>query len=290
MEPTLPTELAGPTGRSGVVNSISGGWYESCSGALAAYDVPLLEAVEIKPEATVLSLDGGAGGLTLEVARRAFAGRVLGLSPSDELMRLAVASARRADLRNLAFLHANPETYPFAERCFDVQIGRDGACCFANPIDAFGNLASALRPGGRLAFLAWQPAERNEWVSSIAAALGVDHSFPVQRGNLRAPFSFDEPAPLRAVLEAAGLEHVAVTPVEAPMMFGSNVEEAIAFIITGFRWGRRPGRYREPREELAALREDVAGHNDRGVRYGSAAWLVTAVNPRGPESSPNPPV
>lgn len=278
VEPTLPAVR--PAGWNGPVSTSGSGWYEQFDSSFSAYDAPLLDAAEIDLGATVLSLGCGAGRLTRELARRAFAGRVLGLDPSGEVMRLAAAGARHEDLRNVAFLCADAQSYPFAENCFDVQVSRHGACCFANPSEAFGNLTSALRPGGRLVFLAWQPAERNEWVASISAAMGVEQSFPVYTGGARTLVYFNEPAPLRAVLESAGLQRVRATPVEAPVMLGRDVEEAMAFIATGFRWNSSHLGDRDAHESLAALRADVEAHNERGVRYGSAAWIVTAVRPR----------
>jgi hypothetical protein len=38
---------------------------------------------------------------------------------------------------------------------------------FADPVAAFTNIGCALRPGARMALLAWQGPERNEWYSEI---------------------------------------------------------------------------------------------------------------------------
>ncbi|MQA13973.1 MAG: hypothetical protein GEV09_07300 [Pseudonocardiaceae bacterium] len=42
-------------------------------------------------------------------------------------------------------------------------MSRFGVIFFDDPTAAFANIARALRPGGRLAFLCWQDVARNEW-------------------------------------------------------------------------------------------------------------------------------
>ena len=77
---------------------------------------------------------------------------------------------------------------------------------FADPVAAFRNLATALRPGGTVVFVAWAGAEHNPWFSlPLAAAverLGPpEPAFPDAPG----PLAFRDVDRVTAILGAAGL-------------------------------------------------------------------------------------
>jgi hypothetical protein len=42
---------------------------------------------------------------------------------------------------------------------------------FGDAPTAFSNIARAMRPGGRLVMLSWQPLQRNEWISTFRQGL-----------------------------------------------------------------------------------------------------------------------
>src|SRR5699024_12080336 len=65
-------------------------------------------------------------------------------------------------------------SFPAGE--FDLAISRFGTMFFADPVAAFGNVARALRPGGRLVMLVWQAREHNEW----AVARSEEHTSELQ--------------------------------------------------------------------------------------------------------------
>ena len=90
---------------------------------------------------------------------------------SAHMIDVARRRAASEGLPNARFLHADAQLHPFPPGGFDVVISRTGAMFFGDPPAAFGNLARALRPGGRLALLTWQPAARNEWFGAFWTAL-----------------------------------------------------------------------------------------------------------------------
>jgi SAM-dependent methyltransferase len=67
-------------------------------------------------------------------------------------------------------VQADAQVYLFDPQAFDVAISRTGAMFFGDPVAAFANVARALRPGGRLALLVWQPKPRNAWAVELTAA------------------------------------------------------------------------------------------------------------------------
>ena len=54
----------------------------------------------------------------------------------------------------------------------DVCISCFGVMFFAGPVAAFTSIGRALRPGARMALLAWQAPERNQWYSETGQAIG----------------------------------------------------------------------------------------------------------------------
>jgi ubiquinone/menaquinone biosynthesis C-methylase UbiE len=98
----------------------------------------------------------GCGFSSRQAARLAASATVLGVDLSGPMIDHARRRSIDEGLTNTEFLQADAQVYPFAPRSFDVAISRFGAMFFGDPVAAFTNVAAALRPGGRLALLAWQ--------------------------------------------------------------------------------------------------------------------------------------
>jgi len=136
----------------------------------------------------------------------------------------------------------------------------------------------ALRPGGRMSLLVWQPAADNEWFLDISTALSGGRQFPAPPPEAPGPFSLGDPDRARARIEAGGFEDIAFTGVREPMGFGPDADTAYDFIVGLLSWMLEglddAGRARA----LGELRSAVAAHEgEDGVHFGSAMWLVTAV-------------
>ena len=57
------------------------------------------------------------------------------------------------------------------EAPFDLAVSRFGVMFFADPDAAFANIASNLRPGGRLVFACWRALRENEWAAKPLNAI-----------------------------------------------------------------------------------------------------------------------
>ena len=71
-------------------------------------------------------------------------------------------------------------------RCrVDLVVSRFGVMFFEDPVAAFTNVRRAIAPGGRLAFVCWQPLLANEWmtVPALAAAEHVPLPDPPRPGH-----------------------------------------------------------------------------------------------------------
>lgn len=84
-----------------------------------------------------------------------------------------------------------------------------GVMFFDEPLAAFRNIHSSLRPGGRLTFACWQSADANPWFFAHALAEFVPPAPPPAPGKSpTGPFTLADPVETRALLEAAGFTRV----------------------------------------------------------------------------------
>ena len=180
-------------------------------------------------------------------------------------------------LGNLSYELADAQVHPFDPASFDVAISRFGTMFFSDPAAAFVNIAAALRPGARLVLLVWQERERNEWMGAINAALGEAATPP--RSDLD-PFSLGDADATAGLLEDAGFEEVHFEDVHEPVLYGHDLEDALAF-IRGFQ-GTTEALARMSDADAALTVERVramlAAHRteELGVALDSRSWLVTA--------------
>ncbi|GAB3974463.1 class I SAM-dependent methyltransferase [Plantactinospora veratri] len=240
----------------------------------------LLTAAAIEPEDRVLDIGCGTGGTTRLAARLAARGRVLGVDLSAPMLDLARTAAASAGLRNVEFTRGDVQVFPFPDGGFDVAISQFGIMFFADPVAAFGNVRHALRPGGRLAFVCPRDMVDNPWYVAPISAL---HRQPdPYRLPDSAMFSLADPARLVEVLGGAGFTDVRPRPVDAPMAFGADADEAAdGFLGSGpvlavLQQDGGPS-VEAAREILVETLRPYEGPD--GVRIPGAHWLVTAVRP-----------
>jgi SAM-dependent methyltransferase len=238
-----------------------------------------LATVPVGEGDSVLDIGCGTGKSTRTVARLAARGSVLGVDLSSQMLQRARAAVAEAGLDNVAFEQADAQVHPFDAESFDLAISSFGAMFFDDPVAAFGNVRRALRPGGRLALLAWQPLAANEWLVAVRTALAVGRTLPEPPTGLPGPFGLADPDHCRTVLGKAGYDDVQIEPVHARMSFGDDAETAYAFLSSG---GMARGLTQDldpATRQLAldALRTTLTAHDTGdGVRFGAAAWRITA--------------
>ena len=258
--------------------------------ASAAFDASLLEAAGIGAADRVLDVGCGAGTSTRAAARAAPDGHVTGIDLSAPLLAEARRRSAAAGLTNTTFLQGDAQVHPFEPASFDVAVSRFGAMFFGDPVAAFTNLARALRPGGRLAMLSWQPLARNEWLLVLRRVLAAGRPLPEPPGDAPGPFGLSDAGHVRRVLAAAGFGSVRLAEVPGVARLGADAEDAFEFVsglglTRGLLGGLDDGARRAALDDLRAVLAEHATPD--GVLFGATAWLVTARRPTvGPGSSP----
>ena len=246
---------------------------ERFDAGVAEYHDRLLAAAAIEKTANVLDIGCGAGKTTRDAARLADEGAALGVDLSARMIELARRKAERENLRNVTFAQADAQVYPFQERQFDVAISRHGAMFFVDPDAAFNTIANALRAGGRLVLLTWRST--NNWMTNFRTILAAGRELPAQ--GKPGPASLSDPADVRKLLSGNGFRDIELRELNEPMYFGADVEDACEFISGQLSALTRDLDDVTKNKALDDLRDDMAKHIDeKGVRYDSAAWLITA--------------
>ena len=227
----------------------------------------------------VLDVGCGCGQSSRDAARRAVDGSVLGVDLSASMVAEAARRAAAEGLTNVEFRQADAQVHAFEAAAFDIAISRYGSMFFADRPAAFSNIASGLRPGGRLALLVWQSLDKNEWIMVARDSLAAGRDLPMPPPGAPGPAAMADPDDTRAMLTTAGFTAVEFESIEAPMSFGNDAEDAYAFvggigIVKGLSEGLDP----EARADgHRRLKEALRAHEtDDGVCFASASWLITA--------------
>jgi SAM-dependent methyltransferase len=253
--------------------------HKAFEASLARYQPAFLSAAAIQRGDRVLDVGCGTGVSTRAAALLASEGGAVGVDLSSEMIDVARRLAEHDGLTNVVFEHADAQVHPFEAEGFDIAISRTGAMFFGDPQAAFGNFRRSLKRGGRLILLTWRRGELQEWTRSFSEAL-TGRPPPAPAPGAPGPFSLSDPDHVRALLERSGFTQVALTAVSETTTYGRTVQDAHALLVGLFGWmleGQQPS---QRAASVEALRATLAAHEtDDGIRFGSAAWLVTARRP-----------
>ena len=125
----------------------------------AERDVPLLaDVLEIKPGMTVADVGAGFGAMSIVLSKRLGpSGRVLSTDIGANQLRTLREAVTREQLTNMTVIEGAPASTNLPDACCDAIFMRD---VYHHITDVAGfnrSLASALRPGGRLAIIDFEP-------------------------------------------------------------------------------------------------------------------------------------
>ena len=246
---------------------------------LQSHNGPLLRACAIRSQEHVLDIGCGTGQTTRAAARCAASGSALGIDITEIMVARARERAAAEGLHNVRFEHSDAQVHAFPPRYFDIAISRYGTMFFADPIAAFRNICSALRPNGRLVMMVWQAHDINEWSVAVHQALAPYYS---SKPSAEEHFSLADAGTVEHILGAAGFVDVKFIDVREPVYYGANVDAAVEW-VRGFRFVRDILQ----RLDVAAntrvlehLRETLARYaSENGVWIDAREWIAIAERP-----------
>lgn len=237
---------------------------------LSPLGLAAMDALSPRPGEVILDVGCGAGQSVLQLAARVGRqGRVIGVDIARPLLDLA--RARADGLGQVSFIEADAAALDLPDAAVDGLFSRFGVMGFGDPAAAFANFQRMIRPGGRLAFVCWRAFAENE----------LDH-LPLRAAGLGSrldptPFSFEDPAHIRAVLLAAGFTEVAIQAHDQPVSSGDL--EAMATVL--LKVGPLGKILREAPDLRAAAEPRVraalaSGDPGAPVALNAATWIVSA--------------
>ncbi|WP_137701094.1 class I SAM-dependent methyltransferase [Marimonas lutisalis] len=175
----------------------------------------MLDTADIVSADRVIDIGCGTGASSIEAARRAPAGKVLGVDISDPLLARAAKRAKAVGVQNASFLLADAQTYDFPPQQFDVLVSRLGMSFFSDTVAALKNLSNAMSDHGRMFFVCWASVAKNPWFDIPKKAaeerLGAH---PKGDPNSPGPTAFQDCERVANLMDQAGVSSIEARPVE----------------------------------------------------------------------------
>jgi SAM-dependent methyltransferase len=239
----------------------------------------LFEAAAIASNDAVLDIGCGTGATTRDAARRASAGRALGVDLSSEMLALARKQAVDEGVSNVEFEQADAQVEPFAPASFDIAISRYGVMFFSDPVGAFTNIVRAMKPDGRIVMAVWRALSEQEWFAEFTGAVAMGRDIPTPPPGAPGPFALADEKRTTEILSKSGFADVTFAALDASLIAGFTPGEAFEF-VSGL--GPMPGLLdglddADRAQAVANLLASIDGHAEAdAVRYRTSVWVITA--------------
>ena len=140
-----------------------------CTSDLQLEDgLKLLEKLPIQETDIVLDLGCGTGRLTNNIAKRVSNGKVIGIDPDKERIKIAMAESTGD---NLQFMIASDQSFP--ENQYDHVVSTDAIHWIEDKEATFNRVYNNLKPGGKFGFTTSHGSAINDLMMEIFHLCGV---------------------------------------------------------------------------------------------------------------------
>jgi len=176
----------------------------------------LIEAAGITRGMTVLDIACGTGIVARNAREQVGpSGKVTGLDRNEGM--LAVAQRHGPDI---VWRQGLAESLPFADNTFDAVTCQFALMFFEDRVKALQEMYRVLRPQARMAIAVWDRLENSAGYMQMSMLL--DRLFGKSVADaLRAPFVLGDPADLRDLLTASGIEGADIRTLSGTARFPS---------------------------------------------------------------------
>lgn len=255
---------------------------------LTQHSEAIFPALPVQVGDRVLDVGCGFGDTAIKLAEKVGAnGEVVGVDCCDPFLDYGRREAAEKGIGNLSFFRGDAEI-SLPSDAFDVVFSRFGTMFFANPVAGLRNMRQALRPGGRMIHIVWRNRADNPWLSM---AKDVVLEFLPEPGDDAqtcgpGPFSMADETMVRGMMQAAGYADIEFQRLDAPVLVGHDVSDAIAFQLA---IGPASEVFREAGDEAEAKRDQIEAAlaraiqaqtlSDEGIIMPSSSWVISATNP-----------
>ena len=257
-------------------------------GGLSRHSETVFPALPVREGDRVLDVGCGFGDTAIKLARLVGpTGEVVGVDCCDAFLDIARDEVEASGLKNIRLMRGDAEI-ALPTNQFDFVFARFGTMFFVNPVAGLRNMRRALKPGGRMVHIVWRNRADNPWLSMAKdIVLGF---LPEPGADAQTcgpgPFSMANEETVRAMMKAAGYDEIEFRRVDAPVLVGRDVVDAIAFQLAIGPAGevfREAGAEAEAQRDRieAALAEAINRQKIAadGIVMESSSWVVSAINP-----------
>lgn len=256
-------------------------------GGLTHHSAKIFPSLEVGEGDKVVDVGCGFGDTAIQFAKIVGpTGSVLAIDCCDAFLEFGRADAEAARLDNITFVEADVQFHPF-DPIHDFCFSRFGTQFFENPVAGLRSMRSSLRPGGIMTMIVWRTIDDNPWLG-LPKEIVLRH-LPPPGDDARScgpgPFSMADRDMVTKQLEVAGYTDVRFERVDAPLMVGKTLDDAVNFQIALGPAGevyREAGEGAEERydEIEAALKAELTRfETPEGIVMGSSSWVISARNP-----------
>lgn len=236
----------------------------------------------------VLDVGCGFGDTAIRLSEHVGpSGAVTGIDCCESFLEYGRKEAAARGLENVSFMEGDALSERF-EPNYDFVFSRFGTMFFENPVAGLRNMRSALKPGGKMVHIVWRRAEDNPWLSM--AKNEVLRFLPPPGEGARTcgpgPFSMSNQAMVSKMMEIAGYSDITFDRVDAPVLIGKTVADAINFQLAlgpageVFREaGPKAQSKRSEIEAALAVVIDAQKKEMDGIVMSSSSWVISGTNP-----------
>ncbi len=256
-------------------------------GGLTHHSEKIFPTLEISEGDKAVDVGCGFGDTAIQIAKRVGPeGSVLGMDCCNAFLEFGRTDAKAAGISNVTFVEGDVQGYPF-EPVYDFCFSRFGTQFFENPVAGLRSMRSSLKPGGIMTMIVWRTVDDNPWLGMPKQVI-LQH-LPPPGDDARTcgpgPFSMADQEMVTKQLEIAGYDDIRFERIDAPLMVGNTLEDAVNFQLA---IGPAGEVYREAGDQavvkhdeiIAALESELSKHvTSDGVVMESSSWKIRARNP-----------
>jgi ubiquinone/menaquinone biosynthesis C-methylase UbiE len=255
---------------------------------LTHHSEAIFPSLPVKEGDRVLDIGCGFGDTAIKLAQRVGPrGKVVGLDCCDAFLAYGRKDAAKLALQNISFVNGDALRDRFDPE-YDFVFSRFGTMFFANPVAGLRNMRTALKPGGIMTHIVWRTRNDNPWLS-MAKEVVLKFLPPPGEDALTCgpgPFSMADEPMVRKMMEIAGYSDITFRRVDAPVLVGKSVDDAIGFQLAIGPAGevfREAGPQAEAkRAEIEAAMAAAINAQKRdadGIVMDSSSWIISGKNP-----------
>lgn len=255
---------------------------------LTRHSEAIFPTLPVKQGDKALDIGCGFGDTAIKLADRVGpSGQVVGLDCCEAFLDYGRKEAAARGLKNISFMEGDALLEHF-EPEYDFVFSRFGTMFFSNPVAGLRNMRSALKPGGVMVHIVWRRPEDNPWLS-MAKDVVLTFVPPPGEGARTCgpgPFSMSDEPMVTKMMEIAGYADITFKRVDAPVLIGRTVEDAINFQLA---LGPAGEVFREAGAEAEAKRSeievalaeaiDAQKKEADGIVMDSSSWVISGKNP-----------